>query len=262
MNEFDDRQLGDALRRRAGAAADWSGVAAARSAVVAQADRVRRRRATAAGGATMAGLVAAAVLVIGPGRDWVVTTPGQQTNRSTPAFVDITVDATSPVPTDQDQTRPDHTVIGTASPAANSMGPVTTLPPTGPPTGTSPSATSPAASGTPVPPASGTIVHAPPTPPTPPTSPEPTPSTSAAAPTTTTAPDPETITETYSSAGGSITVGWDGSALSLLEVSAAVGFAAEVEDEQADRIRVRFEGDGGDFRIVIRLEDGEIVRDE
>ena len=59
MNEFDDRELGDALRRRAGAPTDGFGIEAAHSAVVARAGRVRRRRAAVAGGAAMAGLVAA-----------------------------------------------------------------------------------------------------------------------------------------------------------------------------------------------------------
>ena len=80
MNEFDDRELGDALRRRAGAPTDGFGIEAAHSAVVARAGRVRRRRAAVAGGAAMAGLVAAAVFVIGPGSDSVVTTPADQTD--------------------------------------------------------------------------------------------------------------------------------------------------------------------------------------
>ena len=54
---------------------------------------------------------------------------------------------------------------------------------------------------------------------------------------------------------------WDGAALTLLDVTPAAGFGSEVEDERPDRIRVRFEGDG-DFRIEIRVEDGEIVRVE
>ena len=77
-----------------------------------------------------------------------------------------------------------------------------------------------------------------------------------------TEPGAGTVTETYASDGGSITVGWDGSALSLQGVSPAVGFDADVEDDQADRIRVRFQGDDGDFRIEIRLENGELVRVE
>ena len=54
---------------------------------------------------------------------------------------------------------------------------------------------------------------------------------------------------------------WDGVALSLQSVTPAAGFDSEVEDERPDRIRVRFQG-AGDFRIEIRVEDGEIVRVE
>ncbi len=82
-------------------------------------------------------------------------------------------------------------------------------------------------------------------------------------PTTTVAPPPEPFTQSYSSAGGSITVRWDGAALTLLDVTPAAGFDQEVEDERPDRIRVRFQDDaGGDFRIEIRVENGQIVRVE
>jgi hypothetical protein len=57
-------------------------------------------------------------------------------------------------------------------------------------------------------------------------------------------------------------VRWDGVALNLQQVVPGAGFTHDVEDELADRIRVRFEGDGGDFRIEIRVEDGEVVRVE
>ena len=75
MSEFDDRELGDALRRRAGAATDGFGIEAARSAVVARAgagapQAGRRRRCRGDGRAGPA-----AVLVVGPGSDSVVTTP-------------------------------------------------------------------------------------------------------------------------------------------------------------------------------------------
>ena len=56
---------------------------------------------------------------------------------------------------------------------------------------------------------------------------------------------------------------WDGAALTLSGVTPAAGFDHEVEDERPDRIRVRFEDhDGGDFRIEIRVENGQIVRVE
>jgi hypothetical protein len=259
MNEFDDNEIGDALRRRAGGMTDGLGLEAAHSAVVAQAGRVRRRRAAAAGGSAMAGLIAAAVFLIVPGTDSGVTNPADRPAGSTPAPADSFVDPTTTVPTQLDRTGTVHTdpqrtgtdqhVIDTTPPASTTPSPATTVPSTGTaPSTVAPSTTAPAAPGT--------TVAAPPAPP------EPAPTTSATAPTTTAAPGPEPSTETYSSAGGSITVGWDGVALSLRETLPAAGFQAKVEDRGADRIRVRFEGGDGDFRIEIRLEDGQIVRVE
>jgi hypothetical protein len=48
-----------------------------------------------------------------------------------------------------------------------------------------------------------------------------------------------------------------------LDVTPAAGFDQEREDERPDRIRVRFQDHaGGDFRIEIRVENGQIVRVE
>ena len=249
MSDFDDRQLGDALRRRAGAATDGLGIEAARTAVVDRAGRVRRRRAAVAGGTAMAGLIAAAVFVIGPGPDSVVTTPADQTDGAPATSVDSSVDTTAPV-AEPERTEPDQQLTVTTTSASTSPGPTTTAPSAIPPTGT---VSSTAAPSTSAPAAPGTTVAGPPT--SPPTTP-----TTATTPTTV-APAPESITQTYSSAGGSITVRWDGAALSLLDVTPSAGFVHDVEDQRPDRIRVRFEGDG-DFRIEIRIEDGEIVRVE
>ncbi|NNE11338.1 MAG: hypothetical protein HKN41_03745 [Ilumatobacter sp.] len=62
----------------------------------------------------------------------------------------------------------------------------------------------------------------------------------------------------YSSAGGTITVSWSGTALRLEAVSPASGFRAEIEDQAWDRIRVDFEGDDDDARIDVRFDDGDI----
>ena len=242
MNEFDDRELGDALRRRAGAPTDGFGIEAAHSAVVARAGRVRRRRAAVAGGAAMAGLVALAVFVIGPGSDSVVTTPADAPAPSVDSSVDTTTPATAPDETEPDQ---DVTATTTPTPTPTSLAPTTTAAAEIPPPATASTTIAPLTTA----PAATTTVVAPPT------SPPPT------APTTTVAPAPEPITQTYSSAGGSITLRWDGAALTLLDVTPAAGFDSEVEDERPDRIRVRFEGDG-DFRIEIRVVDGQIVRVE
>jgi hypothetical protein len=249
MNEFDDRHLRDALRRRAGAVTDGLGLEAARAKVVARAVRVRRQRAAVAGGAAMAGVIAVAVFVVGPGTDSVITSPADQTDASRPGPVDSTVGTTDSAPTVPDQTGPDQGVIDTTPAADTSPSPVTTVPAVNPPAATS--TTAPAATA---PPAPGTTVIAPPTTPapTPPTTPAPTTSVPG------TAPD----TQTYSSAGGSITVEWDGIALDLQTTTPAAGFEAEVEDDLPDRIRVRFRGPGGDVRIELRVEDGQVVRVE
>ena len=62
----------------------------------------------------------------------------------------------------------------------------------------------------------------------------------------------------YNSTGGTITVIWDGSTLALGPVEPAAGYAAEVEDEEPDRVRVRFRG-GDDPRIDCRVENGRLV---
>ncbi|MGH9133365.1 MAG: hypothetical protein ACRDZZ_05465 [Ilumatobacteraceae bacterium] len=234
MSSFDDRDLRDALRRRAGAPTDELGLEAARSAVVARAARVRRRRAVVAGGAAMAGLVAVAVLVIGREPDSVVTTPADGTDVSVPASVDSSVDASTPAD-------PDRTVADTTTPASPASNPATTVPSGA--TATTTPAVAPATTAAP-----------------PPSTPATTPATTT--PGSTTPAEPQPFTETYTSAGGSITVRFDGAALNLEDVAAADGFDPEVEDERADRIRVRFRGDSGDVRIEIRLQDGQVVRVE
>ena len=162
MSDFDDRELGDALRRRAGAATDGLGIEAARTAVVARAGRVRRRRAAVAGGAAMAGLIAAAVFVIGPGSDSTVTTPADQTDGAPATSVDSSVDMTTPG-TGPDRTEPDRQVTTTTAPTSTLPGPTTTDPSAIPPTGTATSTTAPSTSE---PPAPGTTVVATPTTPT------------------------------------------------------------------------------------------------
>jgi hypothetical protein len=246
MSEFDDRELRDALRRRAGAVTDGFGIEAARATVVARAARVRRRRTAVAGGAAMAGLIAAAVVLVGPGTDSVVTSPADQTDASRPAPIDSSVDTTAPPTTDPAPTTPAD-MIDTTPPVDTSPSPVTTVPTVNPPT-----ATSTTAPATTAPPASDTTVFVPPTTPapTPPTTP------------TTSVPGTPPGTETYSSAGGSITVQWDGVALDLQTTTPAAGFEAEVEDDRPDRVRVRFRGAGGDVRIELRVEDGRVVRVE
>jgi hypothetical protein len=84
--------------------------------------------------------------------------------------------------------------------------------------------------------------------------------TSTSSSTTNAPAAPAPFTQSYSSAGGSITVTWNGSSLSLDAISPAPGFAAEIEDAGGSRVRVDFEGNGGsggdDARIEVRIEDG------
>jgi hypothetical protein len=237
MNDFDDGELGDALRRRAGAATDRYALEVVRSKVVARAGRIRRRRVAIAGGAAMTGLIAAAALVIGPGTDSLVTTPADQTVGSAPASIDRSLPTTTPP------------ITALPNPATLPA----VVPSTVPPTVTAPPTTASAEPGTTV----GTPATDPPT--SPPTTSSP---TSTSPPSTSPPGQEPPSTETYSSPGGSITVRWDGVALSLQQVVPGTGFTHDVEDELADRIRVRFEGGGGDFRIEIRVDDGDVVRVE
>lgn len=78
----------------------------------------------------------------------------------------------------------------------------------------------------------------------------------------------EAFTKTYTSAGGSITVTWDGSRLTLDAVTPNAGFSAQVEEQSSDRVRVDFESDEGnsgsgnnESRIEVRVHNGE-VREE
>ena len=50
---------------------------------------------------------------------------------------------------------------------------------------------------------------------------------------------------------------FDGTRLSLDSVAAADGHEAEIEDDSADRVRVRFSGPN-ESRIEVRVENGEI----
>ncbi len=69
---------------------------------------------------------------------------------------------------------------------------------------------------------------------------------------------PAPFTKTYQSAGGSITVTWNGAALSLDAVSPSAGFEAEIDDQASDRVRVEFDNGDADWRIEVRFDDGAI----
>ena len=65
---------------------------------------------------------------------------------------------------------------------------------------------------------------------------------------------PEPFTKTYTSAGGSITVSWTGTAFTLDSVDPADGSGVEIHDQQWDRVRVDFSG-AAKSRIEVRLND-------
>lgn len=68
---------------------------------------------------------------------------------------------------------------------------------------------------------------------------------------------PDPFTETYDSAGGSITVSWDGAKFTIDAIDAADGFTAEIKDQRSDRVRVEFKGHGEDSRIEVRISDDD-----
>ncbi len=70
-------------------------------------------------------------------------------------------------------------------------------------------------------------------------------------------PLPDPFTETYSSAGGSITVSWTGTKFVIDSIDAAPGYTAEIKDQRWDRVRVEFEGSGDDSRIEVRISDDD-----
>jgi len=66
-------------------------------------------------------------------------------------------------------------------------------------------------------------------------------------------------TESFSSAGGSITVSTDGTVVSLVSSSPAAGFAAEVHDNGPDRVEVRFTDGNVEWRIRVELGSGGLT---
>jgi hypothetical protein len=276
-DEFDD-ELREALQARTGGAV---GTARAHDAVLGRAATIRRRRALTAGSGALAILVIGALVLVPRGgddriapADDVTVPPIDTTGGDEDAGVALpttTVDRDTDEASDDDQgttgstsTVPSTTTAtsttSTDAPRATFLdrGTVTT---TGAPAAAPPASTG----GSPTPPAA-----------TPGTTTATTPATTSAttvAPSTTVAPttaattNPTTTTDppgtppfttTYSSSGGSITVDWNGTSLSLLAVQPAAGYTAEVEDQTSSRIRVRFRGDD-DARIEIRADDGQVV---
>lgn len=258
-DEFDDDAFRDALGVRAGGGVDVGG---ARAAVVARAARTRAVRTVAAGSATaLLLIVGLAVLVSRNGDEApVATEPTLPSVEGATTLPSVTETTTAPQDASS-TTEPSDTVPeATESP--------TTLPSTTRPSTTRPSSTDAPVVPTPSTPAPTSVAPAPntslaPTPSTTPSSPpSTTPSTSA--PTTVATTDPPNpsdppFTRQYDSLGGSITVNWNGTALSLLSVSPAAGFSAEIKDQSATRIRVDFDDGDDDSRIEVRADGGIVT---
>ena len=226
MTDFDtfDDDLAVALQRRVPQVdAAGIGTASAHDAVLARAHGIRRRRAGIAGGATLAAVIAGGFLLLNGNADDTLapaTVPSTATAPDAVAPTSTSEVATSTVP------RPSTTVDSVATVITVPVPPVTAIASTGaesvPPTTAQPSPTSPSTSST--------VATQPPAP----------------------------STETYDSSGGSITVTWNGSALSLDAVNPADGHTAEIEDETATRVRVRFRGPA-ESRIEVRVENGQVT---
>ncbi len=271
MNDFDDDRLRDEFDRRAGG--DVS-IAAAHDAVLARAGQVRRRRAAIAGtGALVALVVGGLVLIPRGGGDSLAPADSRLPLPAVEDVPDTTVartatDGVNADPTTTTEPSTSTSVVPAIPPSVVASDRSTTTAMGGSATTTSPGATpttrptappAPTTSGGTVTTAttsgSGSTV----------TTTATTSSSTASSPTSsvpsTTNPSVAPFTRTYDSAGGSITVDWDGDSFTLLSVAPAAGFSSEIEDQQATRIRVRFSGDSDDSRIEVRVNNGQLIVD-
>mgnify|MGYP001119357185 CR=1 FL=1 len=245
-DDFDDDALRDAIRARSGGPVDpGPGL----QTVTARAARVRTRRNAVVGGAATAAVVAGLVLLPTSGGEQPATSDASLP----PVSVDVTAPSTRPSPTMATTTADTTSDVVTIPPSPDSgveSGEDTTAPTTSASTVASPTTAAPSAPAATVPSSSAAPVPTDPPPTTPPAviTPSTTPDSEADAP----------FTREYSSIGGSITVRWDGSALSLISVTPNAGYDSEIEDQSASRIRVRFRGDDDDARIEVRADDGQV----
>jgi hypothetical protein len=254
MNDFDDERLRSEFNRRAGRGVS---VAAAHDAVLTRAGLVRRRRVAVAGSGALIALVVGGLVLL-PGADDGSQAPAD-TGRPIPSVEDeIVIDD---LPTSTTARDPDRSEVDGAAPppltdsttTTDSSGrPGSTVPAVAATTSNPPPPTASTAPTTTAPPhesSTTTTVGA--------SGSSPSSSSSTSIPVSSVAP----FTESYDSAGGSITVAWDGSSFSLLAVTPASGFEAEIEDQRATRIRVRFRSDDDDSRIEVRVENGQLAVD-
>jgi hypothetical protein len=246
MTDEFDTELRDALQARSGGAV---GTTLAREDVLGRATTIRRRRAVAAGSGTLV-LLAVGALALAPRGDDDRIAPADDATVPSVETTDVDEDASAaPTSTAADTptttiaatstTDADPTTTQTSTAAPNVLGGAAVTTTTGPASAASETTVTTLAS------ASTTAAPAP---------------AATTSPTTTTAAPTGTppFTKSYQSAGGSITVDWNGTSLSLLAVQPADGYTAEIEDQASARIRVRFRSDGGDSRIEIRADNGQV----
>lgn len=234
-DDFDDDALRHAIGSRSGGPVHTG---TARHDVITRAQRTRTLRTGAVFGATSLVLVAGLLVLTSPG-----DAPIEPADQPAAPTVD-TVETVTTIAARPTTTSP-ATDTATTSPATSD--PATTAAPEALPPA------EPAPPSTPSP----TDAPAPTTSPSTTTAPAIAPTTS---PSTTAEPTPNDppFTQQYNSTGGSITVNWNGSALSLVSTAPNSGFEAEIEDQAADRIRVRFRSDNDDARIDVRARDGQV----
>jgi len=65
--------------------------------------------------------------------------------------------------------------------------------------------------------------------------------------------------QTFNSAGGGVTVNFDGSALTLVGYHAAAGYTSRVDSQQPDDIEVRFVNGEKTWGIQVQVENGHVI---
>jgi hypothetical protein len=237
MSDFDDPELGRRLRAAAGSEPDLGG---ARAGLQRRVTSARRRRAAAVSGAAALVLVSAGTLAALATRDG-----GDRIETAAPAS---TLAPSTSAPNTTSAIAPSTSGPTTSAPATVTPTPTSTVVAVSPPeSAASTSSTVPDSTSAPTAPPATTV-----------------PATQAPIVTTvpTTTPPATDEIQTYPSPGGSITVRLANGALSLLSVDEAPGYHRDIKVERADEVEVRFESEGAEYTIRIRIEDGHMVRDD
>jgi len=258
MTDFEpfDDDLAIALQRRVPHMGEATlDTASAHDAVLARARGVRRRRAGIAGLVTLVAVIGGGVLLLNGNNGDDTLAPATEPSTSLAPETSAVVPSTSAVPpttrAPETSVRPSVPGLSTtvAPPPATTPGTVLSTTPAS--TVAAPPQVTVGGQSTPTnPPASSTSSSS--------SSSSSSTSSSSSSSTSLAPQGPPPFTKSYSSAGGSITINWNGSALSLVSTEPAAGYTTEIEDNTAIRIRVRFRG-ATDSRIEIRYENGQVT---